>query len=150
MLEIGEQVPDFEANSTEGPVRLYDFKNKKNVILIFYPLNNTPGCRKQLCDARDALPDYETLDTAVLGINPGKFKGHEKFNRKHQFGFPLVHDENWKIIASLRVLTFSSLMVSRTVYVLDKDMRLRYINKGMPTTAELKQVLEEINQTADV
>lgn len=150
MMEIGTKVPDFEANSTQGPVRLYDFKDKKNVILIFYPINNTPLCRKQLCEARDALPDYEQLDAAVLGINPGKFTGHQKFNNKHQFGFPLVHDENWKIIAAMRVLTVSGLMVARTVYVVDKKMRLRYINKGMPTTAELKQVLEEINNTENV
>lgn len=43
MLEIGRQAPDFTAESTQGPVHLYDYAGKKNVVLIFYPLNNTPG-----------------------------------------------------------------------------------------------------------
>lgn len=43
MLEIGDKAPDFTAESTKGTVRLYDYAGEKNVILIFYPLNNTPG-----------------------------------------------------------------------------------------------------------
>ncbi|TCP53891.1 peroxiredoxin Q/BCP [Tumebacillus sp. BK434] len=147
MLEIGATAPDFQAESTEGPIHLYDdYKGKKNVILIFYPINNTPGCRKQLCEARDAAPDYEKLDTVVLGINPGKFEGHMKFTAKHNFGFPLVFDDRWKIIAEYGVPTFSGMMVSRCVLILDKDMNLRYFNKGMPSTAELTAELEKINQ----
>jgi peroxiredoxin Q/BCP len=146
MLEIGTTAPDFHAESTEGPVHLYDYKGKKNVILIFYPINNTPGCKKQLCEARDALPEYERMDTVVFGINPGKFAGHQKFAKKHNFGFPLIHDERWQIIAAYKVPTFSGLMVARTVMILDKDMKVRYFNKGMPSTRELMAELEKINQ----
>lgn len=149
MLEIGMTAPDFHAESTEGPVRLYDdYKGKKNVILIFYPINNTPGCRKQLCDARDAQPDYEQLDTAVLGINPGKFAGHQKFTAKHNFGFPLVFDDRWQIVANYHVPTFAGMMVARTVLIVDKDMKVRYINKGMPTTQELVTAIKEINESS--
>jgi peroxiredoxin Q/BCP len=145
MLEIGEKAPDFEAESTEGPVHLYAYKGKKNVILIFYPLNNTPGCRKQLCAARDALEDYAQLDTVVLGINPGNFKGHQKFAQKHRFGFPLVHDENWKIAYHYRILTLGGLMQARTVYVLDKNMVVRHVERGTPTTEQLKEILRGLN-----
>jgi thioredoxin-dependent peroxiredoxin len=141
MLEIGDHAPDFTAESTEGPVQLYSYKGHKNVILIFYPLNNTPGCRKQLCAARDALEDYAALDAVVIGVNPGKFKGHQKFAQKHSFGFPLVYDDDWKIAFEYRILTLSGLMQARTVYVLDKDMQVRHVERGTPTTDELKQVL---------
>ena len=146
MLEIGEKAPDFEAESTQGPVRLYTYKGKKNVILIFYPLNNTGGCRKQLCAARDALEDYAELDTVVFGINPGKFKGHKKFAQKHNFGFPLVHDDMWKIAYNYRILTVSGLMQARTVYVLDKDMIVRHVERGTPSTAELKEILNGLER----
>jgi len=145
MLEIGEIAPDFNAESTMGPIHLYEYAGKKNVILIFYPINNTPGCRTQLCAARDALPDYESLDAVVIGINPGKFAGHQKFERKNKFGFPLVHDENWKIAFEYKILTFMQVMQARTVFILDKSMTVRYINKGLPTTEELKEALHHIN-----
>lgn len=92
------------------------------------------------------MPDYEQLDTVVLGVNPGKFKGHEKFDRKHDFGFPLIYDENWKIAYGFRLLSLAGLMQARTVYILDKEMRVQYVFKGMPSTADLKQELERINQ----
>ena len=145
MLEIGEIAPDIQAESTMGPVHLYDYAGKKNVILIFYPINNTPGCRKQLCEARDALEDYAELDAVVFGINPGKFSGHQKFAKKHNFNFPLVYDENWKIAFDFKILTFAQVMQARTVYILDKGMTVRYVNKGMPTTEELQEILAYIN-----
>lgn len=92
------------------------------------------------------MPAYEQLDAVVLGVNPGKFKGHEKFERKHRFGFPLLHDEDWKIAYGFKILTMSGLMQARTVYILDKDMRVQYVNKGMPTTEELQQELARINR----
>lgn len=147
MLEIGEIAPDFEADSTMGPVHLYKYAGKKNVILIFYPINNTGGCRKQLCEARDALGDYAELDAVVMGINPGKFSGHQKFEKKNNFQFPLVYDENWKIAYEFKILTFLNVMQARTVYILDKGMTVRYINKGMPTTEELVEALQAINAT---
>lgn len=144
MLEIGDEAPDFEMESTEGTVHLYDYKGKKNVILIFYPLNNTPGCRKQLCEARDHLADYDAYDTVVIGMNPGKFAGHEKFAKKHDFGFPLVHDERWQNVVNYKVLTAFSVMQARTVYIIDKQMKIRYVYKGHPPLKTVMQVLQEI------
>lgn len=145
-LPVGDTAPDFTANSTEGPVRLYDYKGKKNVILIFYPINNTPGCKKQLCAARDALSDYAELDAVVLGINPGKFEGHEKFTRKHNFGFPLVYDEFWKIAYDYKIVTLMGMMQARTVYILDKNMKVRHTYKGDLPVSETKKILEQIER----
>ncbi|ARU59847.1 hypothetical protein CBW65_01345 [Tumebacillus avium] len=81
----------------------------------------------------------------MLGVNPGKMAGHQKFAEKNNFGFPLVYDDRWQIISEYGVPTFSGLMVSRCVLILDKDMQLRYFNKGMPSTSELIAELEKIN-----
>jgi peroxiredoxin Q/BCP len=144
-LPIGETAPDFRANSTEGPIHLYDYKGKKNVILIFYPINNTGGCRKQLCAARDALADYAALDAVVFGINPGKFEGHQKFAQKNNFGFPLIYDENWKIAYDYKIITLMGIMQARTVYIIDKNMKVRHTYKGDLSVATTKEILEEIN-----
>lgn len=144
MLEIGDQAPDFTAESTEGKIHLYDYKGKKNVVLIFYPINNTPGCRKQLCEARDNLQGYAELDTVVLGVNPGKFAGHHKFTEAHDFGFPLVYDERWRIVYDFKVPTVFALMQARTVYVLDKQMKVRFTYKGHPPQEEVFNVLREL------
>lgn len=148
MLEIGDQAPDFTAESTEGTVHLYEYKGKKNVILIFYPLNNTPGCRKQLCEARDHLADFAALDTVVIGLNPGKFEGHQKFAKKHDFGFPLVHDALWENVMNYKILTAFGVMQARTVYVLDKEMNVRFVYKGHPPLKKLMSVLQELESVS--
>jgi peroxiredoxin Q/BCP len=132
-------------DSTEGKVHLYKYKGKKNVLLIFYPLNNTPTCRTQLCAARDALPNYAELDTVVFGVNPGKPEKHQKFAAKNNFGFPLIFDERWQLAYNFRIPTLMGFMQARTVYLLDKDMIVRYVYRGMPTNQELFKLIEGIN-----
>ncbi|MBL0386103.1 redoxin domain-containing protein [Tumebacillus sp. ITR2] len=145
LLELGMIAPDFTMDSTQGSVHLYDYKGKKNVLLIFYPLNNTRTCREQLCAARDALPDYAELDTVVLGVNPGKPEKHLKFETRNNFGFPLIYDDRWQLAFHFRIPTLMGLMQARTVYILDRDMRVRYVFRGSPTTHELQQVIQGIN-----
>lgn len=145
LLEVGTIAPDFTMDSTKGPVHLYDYKGKKNVLLIFYPINNTRTCRLQLSAARDALPQYAELQTVVFGINPGKPEKHQKFEAQNTFGFPLIYDERWQLAYHYRIPTLMGFMQARTVYLLDKDMRVRYVFRGSPSSQELFQIIQSIN-----
>ena len=60
--------------------------------------------------------------------------------------FPLVYDENWLIAYHYRIMTLGALMQARTVYVLDKHKKVRWVDRGAPTTAELKEILQAINE----
>ncbi|WP_298789085.1 thioredoxin-dependent thiol peroxidase [uncultured Marinococcus sp.] len=89
----GKQAPDFELPATTGEnIRLSDYQGQ-NVILYFYPKDNTPGCTTEACDFRDALPELNDKNVKVLGVSPDSMKKHENFTAKHELSFPLLSDE---------------------------------------------------------
>jgi peroxiredoxin Q/BCP len=71
------------ADGNGNRVRLADFREKSAVVLMFYPADNTPGCTKQLCTARDDYDRYVAAGVAVFGVNPGSAVSHRKFAERH-------------------------------------------------------------------
>ena len=93
MLKAGDPAPDFEAVLDNGEtVSLSHFKGK-NVVLYFYPKDNTPGCTREACDFRDNISSLEEKNTLVLGVSPDSVKSHQKFKNKFDLPFPLISDE---------------------------------------------------------
>ena len=93
MLKAGDPAPDFEAVlDNGGTVSLSHFKGK-NVVLYFYPKDNTPGCTREACDFRDNISSLEEKNTVVLGVSPDSVKSHQKFKDKFDLPFPLISDE---------------------------------------------------------
>src|SRR3954452_1515466 len=87
-LSPGDAAPDFTLPDASGEeVALGSFRGRK-VLVYFYPKADTPGCTKQACGLRDALPDIG--DTAVVGISPDKPAALAKFDTKYGLGFPLL------------------------------------------------------------
>lgn len=96
--EVGSKAPAFTLPSdTDGEVSLKDFKGEKNVVLYFYPKDNTPGCTTQACAFQAALPKLKKLDAIVIGISPDSLASHQKFREKFGLKFILVADEGHKI-----------------------------------------------------
>lgn len=96
--EVGSKAPQFTlASDSHGDVSLKQFKGDKNVVLYFYPKDNTPGCTTQACAFQAALPKLKKLDAVVIGISPDSIKSHEKFREKFGLEFILVSDEGHKI-----------------------------------------------------
>src|SRR5262245_6292023 len=94
MLQAGDKAPEFTLKDENGEtVRLADFMGKSGVVLMFYPADNTPGCTKQLCTARDDYDKYQAAGVAVFGVNPGNASTHKKFAEKHSMRTPLLVDE---------------------------------------------------------
>lgn len=90
---IGKKAPAFSLPSSHGKtVKLSEFAGKKNVVLYFYPRDNTPGCTTQACDFRDNLARLQDQETVVLGVSPDSIASHEKFASKHELSFPLLSD----------------------------------------------------------
>ena len=93
MLKAGDPAPDFEAVLDNGDkVSLNQFKGK-NVVLYFYPKDNTPGCTREACDFRDNISSLEEKTTVLLGVSPDSVKSHQKFKDKFDLPFPLISDE---------------------------------------------------------
>ena len=91
-LAAGDKAPAFSLPDQNGnTVRLTDFAGKK-LLVYFYPKADTPGCTRQACSIRDAMPDLKSTGIAAVGISPDKPAAQKKFDEKYSLGFPLLSD----------------------------------------------------------
>ena len=150
-LEEGKPAPDFSLPSTEGrEIQLSEFKGKKNVVLYFYPKDDTPGCTKEACDFRDSLKKIETEDAVVLGVSADGIDSHKKFRKKFSLPFPLLSDEGKKVIKEYGVWKQKSFMgktfmgIERTTVVIDKAGKVRKIFPKVKVDGHRDEVLETL------
>ena len=91
-IEEGKAAPQFTLNDAEGnKVALKDLKGK-NVVVYFYPRDDTPGCTKEACGFRDYWQEIQDADAVVLGISPDSEASHQKFRDKYELPFTLLSD----------------------------------------------------------
>ena len=99
-LNIGDPAPDFTlATDSGGSITLSSLRGKK-VIVYFYPKDDTPGCTKQACGFRDALPDFTGADATIIGISKDTVAAHDKFKEKYTLPFTLASDPDGKVVDS--------------------------------------------------
>jgi len=136
-LTIGDAAPDFTLRSSDGSeIALASFRGRENVVLIFYPKDQTPGCTKQLCTARDDAAAFAAAGAAVFGINGDNAASHERFIAKHGLTMPLLVDPG---LATAKrydaVMGFGPLqIVNRTVVGIDVHGHIAFYERGMPAT----------------
>jgi len=93
----GELAPDFSLPASNGKtVKLSDYRGK-NVVLYFYPADDTPGCTKEACSFRDNLPQFGKLDAVILGVSKDSLESHGSFIKKYGLNFTLLSDEDLKV-----------------------------------------------------
>jgi len=133
LLPLDSTAPDFALRDEDGAiVRLADRRGA--VVLVFYPMDETPVCRRQLCEFRDQWMEFQRRDIAVWGVNPGSADSHGKFRRNHRFPFPLLIDEGQKVA---RLYRANGLVVRRTVYGIDPHGRIVFAERGKPEPARV-------------
>jgi len=93
-LKVGDRAPDFDLPASSGKeVKLSSLKGKQ-VVLYFYPRDDTPGCTVEACAFRDSMPKFGGLDAVVLGVSTDPLDSHEKFIKKYGLNFTLLSDED--------------------------------------------------------
>lgn len=98
MPQVGKKAPAFSLPAfPEGKVTLKQFAGKQNVVLYFYPKDNTPGCTTEACDFRDRLEQLASADTVVLGVSADSVASHGKFAAKFELPFALLSDADHSI-----------------------------------------------------
>ncbi len=98
-IEEGKAAPTFTLKDKNGDkISLRDLRGK-NVVVYFYPRDDTPGCTKEACGFRDLWKKIQKLDTVVLGISPDSEASHEKFATKYKLPFTLLSDPDRKVMA---------------------------------------------------
>jgi len=96
-ISSGIAAPDFELlDDSNTPRKLSDYRGR-NVVLYFYPADDTPGCTKEACNFRDDYSAYEKANVVVLGVSPDDVASHVKFKKKFQLPFLLLADDGHKV-----------------------------------------------------
>lgn len=145
--EIGKKAPDFTAVADGGDkVKLSDFKGR-NVILYFYPKDDTPGCTKEACGFRDASPDFRKAKAVVLGVSKDSVARHDKFKAKYELNFPLLADEDGKICEKYGTWIEKSLYgrkymgIDRATFLIDGKGVIRNVWRKVKVPSHVEEVL---------
>lgn len=132
-LKEGDAAPDFSATTNGGgKVALADFKGK-NVILYFYPKDDTPGCTREACGFRDGFAEFQKRGAVILGVSTDSAASHDKFVEKFQLPFSLLADEDKKIAQSYGVWGDKSFLgrvyqgTRRATFLIGGDGRIKKI-----------------------
>lgn len=150
MLKEGETAPDFTAIDSDGrKISLKNFKGKQ-VILYFFPKANTPGCTMETCDFRDHHNVLKKLGAVVLGMSADPQKAQANFATKYDVPFPLLCDENKKILLAYGVWKEKSLYgrkfmgIERTTVLIGEDGKIKKIFPKVKVKGHVEEVLESI------
>ena len=124
---IAAKAPDFNLPASTGKnIALKDLKGK-NVVVYFYPKDDTPGCTVEACGLRDSYNEIEKLNAVILGVSPDDVISHGKFIGKFQLPFPLLADEDKKMAQDYGVWVEKSMYgkkyfgIARTTFIIDKN-----------------------------
>ncbi|HZS45543.1 MAG TPA: peroxiredoxin [Blastocatellia bacterium] len=149
-MKVGEIAPDFSLpNSNNETVTLSDYRGH-NVVLAFYPKDNTGVCTAQLCDYRDAWADFNGMDAVLLAINTDSVQSHKGFQDKYQFPFQLLSDPDRKVAKQYKSAMPFINIVKRAIFVVDKTGRIAYKHTELTpmtrrTSDEILKVLQSMN-----
>jgi len=138
-LPVGQEAPDFTLRDQDGNSVTLTALRGKNVVLVFYPADETTLCTKQLCEFRDSWALAQTKDAVVLAINPAGERKHAQFRANHRFPFPLLADRGQQVGADYRT---KGLIVKRTVYLIGRSGKIRYAKRGKPVPEEVLAAAE--------
>ena len=127
-IQVGDAAPDFTLPNQEGkPVSLESFLGKKNVVLYFYPKDETPGCTKEACAFRDSYEVFKTEEAEVIGVSSDATSSHLKFAAHHRLPFILLSDEGGKVRKLYGVASTMGVIPGRVTYVIDKKGVVRHV-----------------------
>lgn len=152
MIEEGKKAPAITLNDQDGKkVSLNDFKGK-NIILYFYPKDNTSGCTLEACNFRDDFPKLGNMKAIILGVSPDSVESHKKFAEKYNLPFRLLSDEKKSILKEYGVWKEKSMYgrkymgVERSTFVIDETGKVRKIFRKVKVSDHNKEVMEVLKE----
>ena len=147
MIDEGKPAPDFELTSDSGEsIKLSDLRGRQ-VVLYFYPKDDTPGCTTQACGIRDAYAEFEQAGAVVLGVSPDDERSHVKFKQKYDLPFTLLADEGhvvaeeYGVWAEKKYMGRTYMGVERSTFVIGEDGNVKKIMRKVKPDSHAADVL---------
>lgn len=146
-LKIGDIAPHFKGLNQNGEeISLTDYKGKQ-VILYFYPKDNTPGCTAESCNLNDNYQNWLSKGFEIVGVSPDSVASHKKFADKFEFGFNLIADTEKEILEAYGVWGEKNMYgrtymgVLRTTFIIDGDGKIKEIIEKVKTKDHTNQII---------
>ena len=151
-VEIGGRAPAFTMKTDGGgKISLSELKGK-NVVLYFYPKDDTSGCTAEACGFRDKLPAFKKLGAIVIGVSRDSVESHDKFKKKHDLNFTLGSDDTGKVTEAYGVWVEKSMYgkkymgIERATFLIDGKGVVRQIWRKVKVTGHVEEVAKAIKQ----
>ncbi len=148
----GEPAPDFDLPSTEGRrLSLTEFRGK-NVVLYFYPKDNTSGCTKEACSFRDNLGAFDEEGTVILGVSLDGLESHAKFRSKYHLAFPLLSDTDAEVSKAYGAYRLKKMYgkeywgIVRSTFIIDGDGIVRKVFPKVKVDGHAEEVLAFVRE----
>ena len=154
MISEGDQLPKFSLEADDGTVVTRDSLGGKNVVLYFYPKDDTSGCTKEACDFRDALPRFGKIDAVVVGVSPDSLESHRKFKKKYGLPYLLLSDPDHQLANAFGVWKEKSMYgrkymgIERTTAIVDRKGRVARIFSKVKVPGHVAEVEEAVRELA--
>jgi peroxiredoxin Q/BCP len=127
-VRVGDRAPDFEVpSSSGGTIRLSDYRGKSEVVLFFYPKDNTPACAFEACSFRDSYEAFREAGAEVIGISSDSAETHRRFAERFRLPFVLLTDADGALRARFGVPRTLGLFPGRVTYLIDREGIVRHI-----------------------
>ena len=150
ILAAGDMAPEFSLENSDGvSISLRDFRGK-NVILYFYPKDNTPGCTTEACEFSANYDEFVANDTVIVGVSPDSVKSHSGFIIKQNLKHILLSDINKDVAKAYGVWQVRKnygkeyLGIVRTTFVIDKEGKITKVYKSVKAAGHAAKVLADL------
>jgi peroxiredoxin Q/BCP len=147
-VDAGNRAPAFTLPTDGGgKVSLSKLKGRK-VVVYFYPKDDTPGCTKEACAFRDAMPDFSKIDAEIIGISKDPPAKHDKFKDKYDLNFTLASDEDGKVLEAYGVWVEKNMYgrkymgIERTTFLIDEKGKVANVWRKVKVNGHVDAVLE--------
>ena len=146
-LKVGDKAPDFSLPSGAGQTITLKSLRGKQVVLYFYPKDDTPGCTKEACSFRDEITQIEKAHAVVLGVSTDGLASHQKFSKKYGLPFALLSDEGLVVAKAYGVYKQKSMYgrtywgIERSTFVIDETGKLTAIFRKVKVDGHVEQVM---------
>jgi len=145
---VGDLAPDFTLPSSTGEmVSLSDFRGKSEVVLFFYPKDNTPGCTAEACAFRDSHEVFKEAGAEVIGISSDSEGSHRLFAKLWSLPFLLLSDSKGEVRARYGVSRTLGLFAGRVTYLIDRAGVVRHVfSSQLQTGRHVKEMLAKLRE----
>ena len=147
-VNVGDKAPDFTLPSQMGDnVTLFEYFGKKNVVLYFYPKDETRGCTREACEFRDQYDVFTSLGAEVLGVSSDTLESHKSFATHYGLPFLLLSDEKGEVRKLYGVPSSMGILPGRVTYIIDKKGVVRHIfNSQFQPEKHIKEALKILRE----